>query len=177
MLPQLMSHVRSSLGFSPRGRRIFVPGCGRGHEGKWLSDRGALVDGADYAPEAIAAARECYPETDCLQFFVQDVFVCPEAGAAHYDAIVDRAMLCAINPSDRRRYLDACATRLRPGGLFLSLAFEVVRADAGPPFAVSKDELHTLCETKFTVAHIESQPAAGMQEYISQELLVVLQRR
>src|SRR5256885_9267446 len=52
--PSLVEFVESTP--PPRGR-VAVPGCGRGHDARYLATRGYAVTGFDWAPAALSAAR------------------------------------------------------------------------------------------------------------------------
>ncbi|MBI5546885.1 MAG: methyltransferase domain-containing protein [Deltaproteobacteria bacterium] len=176
-LPPLLERARIQLGFELRGARVFVPGCGRGHEAAYLARQGARVEAVDYAPEAIEAARQRYPDVPGLTFEVADAFHAPPAAQGRFDAVVDRAMLCAIESSDRPRYLRACAERLRPGGLLVSVAFLEVRLPSGPPFPISADELSSHTCSWLDPVIMEPVLATTMTDYIHRELLVIQRKR
>jgi methyl halide transferase len=174
LLPSLLSRARELRDFQAGGARIFVPGCGQGHEAAYLARSGAQTDAADYSPEAVSLATRRYGAVPNLRFNVEDVFGMPASAAGRYDAVVDRAMLCAIQPAQRSPYLRACAHRLRPGGLFFSIAFAAVVLEGGPPFPISPADLTDLAGTQFHPAYFSRVPATTMTEYIRDELLVLL---
>ncbi|MEY4630098.1 MAG: hypothetical protein RIQ81_218 [Pseudomonadota bacterium] len=158
------SGVLRELMVPGRPLEVYSPGCGRAHDGaamvaktvkipEGLCANGIHVTATDFAPEAIAAAKEVYGalQSRGLTLRVEDARApVPPAERGKYDIVFDRAMLCALRPELRAAYLDACRDRLRPGGVFLTLPFTktAVTPDhpvgAGPPFEITIDQLKTL---------------------------------
>ncbi len=91
-------------------------GCGGGQVSIKLAARGYRVVGVDFAPTAIALARQNAPE---LTFVVGDCLAL-ELPAASFDLAVDNHVLHCILGADRARFLREVARVLRPGGLLLS---------------------------------------------------------
>lgn len=123
--------------------RVWVPGCGHGHEAAWAASLGADVKGVDGAQGAVASAIKLYAGKD-LEFSQENALLICDEEREVYHTILDRAFLCALPPEQRSQYFDCCFERLRPGGVWVSVAFEKVRVEQGPPFAVSIHEILTL---------------------------------
>lgn len=158
--------------------RILEPGAGRAHNGAALARRGNHVTAFDLVPEAMDAARQLYAGVSGLNLVVADVFALPEAWFGVFDAVFDRAMLCALPPTLRGAYVRAMFDVLVPGGVFLSLPFTVVDypdGGSGPPFAVPMPELEQLLSPGFALVHAEEKPV--LDGKIRREMISVWRRR
>ena len=129
---------------APELGRVAVPGCGRGHDALVFAAAGHEVTGFDFAPSAIAGAKELATAAglaDRANFVVADILG-PDIGqhAGTYDYVVERACYCALHPSDRVRYVKNVATLLRPGGLLIG-SFFIGPTEGGPPFAATWGEI------------------------------------
>lgn len=172
--------------------RILVPGCGRSHDPAAIASRSIRMSeafahkpieiiAADFAPEAIEAARKEYDDlqTDGLKFLVQDSLTDPPAEQlAYFDFIFDRAMLCALIPENRLRYLSNCRKSLRPNGLFLSIPFTTIERNdpgsAGPPFEIPISEFATLMNaTGLSMIHQEVFSGRKFPDIIKEEALTI----
>jgi SAM-dependent methyltransferase len=176
-LTNLFEYITFKDGFKIQGSSVFIPGCGRGHEAAYLANQGAIVTAIDYSPAAIAAAWKNYASVPGLQFKLADAFSTEPEEMETANIVVDRAMLCAIEPANRRQYLTACARRLKPDGLFMSIAFHEVLVPHGPPYTISYQELWTVSKDLFEIEYCRPITATTMTDYISQELLLILRKR
>ena len=135
----------------PRGR-VAVPGCGRGHDARFLASRGYDVVAFDFAPAALDAARELAQRDQVdVDFEAQDIFTLGRDYAHAFDGLWEYTCFCAIDPRRRREYIDVVATVLKPGGWFLACFFPVRPRGAGPPFAVARREVRHLLAGRFRV--------------------------
>jgi len=121
---------------------VLVPGCGAGRDLALLGARGIAVTGIDYAPAAVALARERLAKSRLAAPLVQvqeaDVLAWqPPASAG---AVIERTCLCALHPDHWVRYARQLHGWLRPGGRLLAQFEQVPRAEAaegwvaGPPY-------------------------------------------
>lgn len=167
-------------GLLPEGGRILEPGAGRAHTGAALARAGFQVVAFDVVPEAIAAARALYGEEDRLELVVADALSGPPAWRGAFDAVFDRAMMCALPESKRRVYARALFDYLTPRGVLLSAVVAARRENptGGPPFAVSKAALDDMLRPGFECLHsrLETLPASEDAKAAS-ELLSVWRRR
>src|SRR5688500_5859432 len=70
--PALVDFIESTP--PPRGR-VLVPGCGRGHDARYLAERGYSVVGVDFSPTALGAARALARRDNVsVEFLERDVF-------------------------------------------------------------------------------------------------------
>ncbi|MDO4681377.1 MAG: methyltransferase domain-containing protein [Lautropia sp.] len=158
--PIIASDARPGSNDDSRVVRVLVPGCGSGQEVVLLAEWGFDVVGLDYAPAAVAQARDLLralltsrqsgrvARAEVLQ---ADLFeYAPEVA---FDAVYDQQCLVAIHPSRWPAYADRLHQWLRPDGeLLLVLDHDLTQAVAesqarageprrGPPYDLSLDQL------------------------------------
>lgn len=142
----------------PRGR-ILVPGAGLGHEAVFLAQLGFATTAVDLAPEAceaIAASARALGiplEVRCEDALVETL----RTRRGQFDAIAEHTFFCAIDPSLRPDYVDACAGLLRPGGVLAGLFF-VLGRPGGPPFDVTEREIRGLFGVRFALERLRPAP-------------------
>src|SRR5581483_11020934 len=102
----------------PPGRDVLVPGCGRGHDARFLAGRGYRVRGVDFAGSAIREARRLAgaPAGVELAFEQRDVFGLAADARAAFDGVWEYTSLCAIDPARRAEYVRLLRAVLRDGG-------------------------------------------------------------
>ncbi len=150
---------------SGRGRRVLVPGCGRGYEAAALDTAGFDVLAIDYAAEAVAQARAVLGAPLADRVLRQADFFDPRAdwAAAPFDLVFERAFVAALPPALWPRWADRVAALLRPGGSLCGLFVidpEGARRGKGPPFATEMDALHRLLDADFQLTTQAAVPAA-----------------
>src|SRR5512144_2380362 len=93
----------------PRGR-VAVPGCGRGHDARFLARHGYAVTGFDFAPAAVRAARTLARlEGAELTVEQRDVFGLAADYPHAFDGVWEYTCYCAIDPQRRDDYVRAMA--------------------------------------------------------------------
>jgi hypothetical protein len=55
---------------------------------------------------------------------------------------------CAIDPQRRAEFADLTARLLKPGGIYISLAYPISDRNGGPPFSVSVPEVLKLFQER-----------------------------
>ena len=143
---------------APKPGRLAVVGCGRGHDARLFAGRGFPVVGFDFAPSAVAAAREAAArEGLAMEFVAADIFALPDnyAGAFHY--VVEHTCFCAIDPARRAEYVSAVARLLQPGGELIAL-FLVHGRPGGPPFTTDEAEIRRLFQGHFSLDQLDAPP-------------------
>jgi methyl halide transferase len=139
--PALVDFIESTP--LPRGR-VLVPGCGRGHDARYLAARGYSVVGVDFSPAALAAARAlARRDNAAIEFLERDIFTLDRDPtlANSFDGVWEYICFCAIDPARRREYVRAIAGVLREGGWLLAAFFPLRASTAGPPFRVTKADV------------------------------------
>ena len=136
----------------PRGR-VAVPGCGRGHDARFLARHGYDVTGFDFSPAAVQAATTLARQAKTEVAFAQrDVFRLPADYTHAFDGVWEYTCYCAIDPRRRDEYIAALARIIRPGGWLLACFFPLRTAAAGPPFAVARAEITRRLARRFRIA-------------------------
>jgi SAM-dependent methyltransferase len=147
--------VRAFADRLPERARLLVPGCGSGYEVGYLAQRGFDVLAIDFSPEAVELAkRNAGPFADRVQhadFFAFD------PGPQRFDAIYERAFLCALPRNIWPAYAVRMA-QLLSTGMLLAGFFFYSDAPRGPPFGTSATELHELLDCVFELT--EDRPAS-----------------
>lgn len=151
MVPaQLREYVGRGL---PAGR-VLVPGCGSGHDVRFLAESGADVRGIDFSAAALAAAAPVLgPWRDRVRladFFADDPF-------APYGLVYERAFLCALPPKLWAAWASRVAALVVPDGI-LAGYFYFKAGERGPPFPL-KDEAQLAGLLGNAFERIEDRPA------------------
>lgn len=128
--------------------RCLIPGCGFGQEARLMLELGwQHVDAIDISELAIQKTKEHLGEDiqSKIDFILNDLFEYqPEQ---NYHLIVERAMLCALDPSMWQKYLHKVSSLLNTKGFYCGGFY--VRDDIdrpkeereGPPFPILQKEL------------------------------------
>lgn len=127
------------------GARLLIPGCGSGHEARLLIERGFDVLAIDFSALAVDIARATLgPHADRVQ--LADFFTF-DAGTG-FDAMIERAFLCALPRALWPAYAARAAQLVRPGGAIHGFWFlgDTLR---GPPFGTTETELQALLGSAF----------------------------
>ena len=150
----------------PSRCEVLVPLCGKSLDMHWLAERGHRVLGVELSALACRAffeesklpvrvrhdGRFEHFESGPYRLLCGDAFdlTATDLGAAR--AVYDRAALVALPPAMRRRYADLLRLRLPATASMLLVTFDYEqRLKAGPPHAVSMDEVHALYDAAFKV--------------------------
>ena len=134
------------------GRRVAVPGCGRGHDARFLAGLGYETIGFDFAPAALTAARALAArEGSPARFEADDVFTLGRTQPNAFDGVWEYTCFCAIDPARRAEYVASLAGTVRPGGWLLGCFFPLRAISAGPPFPVSAREVRRVLAPAFRI--------------------------
>lgn len=162
----------------PRKGRALVPGGGRGHDAILLAKSGLAVDLIDFSPIALQEAlKEASQNKVVIHAYCRDFFTLPESGYHQqaYDLFLEYTFFCAIDPQQRKAYVEAAATLLKPGAYFIGLFFPLTSEKEGPPFVVSREEIETLFSPFF---HLQiSEPKSSVKPRADRELLGIFRRK
>lgn len=144
--PQLGEWLAAGL---LRPCRIFVPGCGAGHEVAALARAGFDVTGIDYSAEAIGRARRAIEEADATADLIEADLLAWEADRP-FDVIYEQTCLCALHPDHWRDYADRLHRWLAPRGTLCALFVQLPRPGAahgsieGPPYHCDVNAMRAL---------------------------------
>ena len=148
--PPLVDFVEATP--PPRGR-VAVPGCGRGHDARFLAARGYDVTGFDFSPAAVHAAETLARDEHVdVAFEQRDVFALGRDAAHAFDGAWEYTCYCAIDPRRRDEYVRALATIVKPGGWLLACFFPLRSVAPGPPFPVARAEITRRLARHFRIA-------------------------
>jgi hypothetical protein len=87
------------------------------------------------------------PDTP-MEILQQDLFSLPHELNGTFDYVLEYTCYCAIDPQRRAEFVDLVARLLRPGGMYISLAYPLRQQQGGPPFAVTVSELLQLFQER-----------------------------
>jgi SAM-dependent methyltransferase len=134
------------------GTRVAVPGCGRGHDARFLASLGYDAVGFDFSAAALAAARAVAAgERSTARFEARDVFTLGRELPRAFDGVWEYTCFCAIDPARRSEYVASLAGAVRPGGWLLGCFFPLRGNAAGPPFPVSTAEIRRVLRPAFRI--------------------------
>lgn len=140
------------------GARVLVPGCGSAYEARDLAEKGFDVLAIDFSPAAVDLARKNLGEFGSI-VQLADFFAFDQGKS--FDAIYERAFLCALPRKMWEDYAKRCAGILKPGGVIAGFFF-FADSPKGPPFGTSQPELDALLGPMFE--RIEDSPVSDSIE-------------
>jgi methyl halide transferase len=160
----------------PLRGEIFVPGCGSGQDVRALSSTENHVLGVDLATRAMAKAT-ARPRIANEEYLLVDLFKLPAKFDHQFDWVFEHTCFCAIDPSQRKAYVDTVVRLLKPDGALLAIFFiNPDHDEEGPPYRVGTSELAEFFGKDFIVER-EWIPARTHPGREQRELMQVLQRR
>lgn len=169
--PPLLDFMREH----PIGGEVLVPGCGTGHDVRALAGQpGAIVTGLDLAPTAIRKAGE-FERAGSERYMTGCFFEMRQSHASRFDWVVEHTLFCAIEPSERTRYVETVSTVLKPGGKLLAIFYLDPIAKQGPPYPVSREEIQSLFALSFTTLRDEK-PGSCYPEREGREWVCLFQK-
>jgi SAM-dependent methyltransferase len=156
--------------------KIFVPGCGSGHDVRALSTADNHVLGIDLATRAMTKAT-ARPKVGNEEYLLADLFELPPKFNHQFDWVFEHTCFCAIDPTQRKAYVEVIVRLLRPGGMLLAIFFiNPDHAEDGPPYRVSTAELEEFFGKDFTIER-EWVPARTHPGREDRELMRILRLR
>lgn len=152
------------------GARVLVPLCGKSLDLMWLAQQGCQVLGVELSEKAVEEffQEQCLAaqvsqrgsfkvyQAGTIELWCGDFFELSREDVAGCAALYDRAALIALPPLMRERYaahLQAIAPQVQ-SGLLISLDYEQA-LKAGPPFAVSDEEVRRLLAGRWRLSVLE----------------------
>ena len=124
--------------------RMIVLGAGRGHDAREFARHGFQVTAVDFASQAAQEMQRLASPEAPVEILQQDIFTLPETLNNSFDYVLEYTCFCAIDPKRRAEYADLVTRLLKPGGIYIDLAFPLDGRKGGPPFAVSAAEVVNL---------------------------------
>jgi len=141
--------LRDFAAAHPPAGPVLVPGCGTGHDVRFLAEAGFDVLGVDFSRAALdAAAPVLGPHAARVR---QADFFAPGLEGP-WDLVYERAFLCSLPRRHWARWAARVAELLAPGGLLAGFFF-FGDGDRGPPFPLrDREELDGLLAGAFAQA-------------------------
>lgn len=158
-----------------KGRRIFVPLCGKTLDISWLLSHGYRVAGVELSqlaieqlfmelgvqPEIATVGNVEQWSANNLDIFVGDLFAVSGKMLGPVDAVYDRAALVAF-PEDMRSRYTAHLTEMTGKASQLLICYDYDQSlMEGPPFSVSKEEVHRHYATTYALTLVASTEVSG----------------
>lgn len=157
--------------------RLWIPGCGYGHDAIAFAKAGYEVSAVDFSDRPLQVlARQAQSEQLRVECVQADVFALPPSFFGTFDIALEYTCYCAIPPERREEYVQVIADTLVPGGWLIGLFFPIDGRPGGPPFAVEVDEIIALCskvglELRMNTVPVDSHPAR-----LNKEVLMMFQK-
>ncbi len=171
--PLLVEHIHKLA--LAKGRRIFVPLCGKTLDISWLLSRGYRVAGVELSqlaieqlfidlglqPDIATVGKVDQWSANHLDIFVGDILAVSKNELGPVDAVYDRAALVALPEDMRTRYTAHLAeiTGKAPQ-LLISYDYDQTLM-AGPPFSVSHEEVRRHYATAYDLTLLSSTDVPG----------------
>ena len=159
-----------------QGAKVLVPLCGKSLDLMWLASNGYHVLGVELSEQAVEAffnEQNLTPritrhgvfkvyQADLIEVWCGDFFALDAGILADCTALYDRAALIALPPLMRAQYAEQLNSLLRPGcqGLLITLDYDQTQK-AGPPFAVTDDEVKVLLGVQWHLEVLDTQDILG----------------
>jgi methyl halide transferase len=159
---------------APPPGRMAALGIGSGQDALRFAAAGFNVVGFDFAPTAIARARQNAATQGLNAEFVQhDIFALAPEWHDSFDYVLEHTCFCAIDPALRSQYVQVVRQLLRPQGKLIAVFFTHSR-DGGPPFGVTPQAIRDYFEPYFDVLLL--QPAMdSIEQRQGEEHLAIFQ--
>ena len=154
----------------PVGVKVLVPLCGKSLDLVWLKSQGYPVMGVELSEQAVEAffsEQELVPhisqqgafkvyQASMIELWCGDFFSLDAGALAGCSAVYDRAALIALPPLMRAQYAEHLNTLLPSGcqGLLITLDYDQGQK-AGPPFAVTDEEVQVLFALHWALERLE----------------------
>ena len=157
------------------GARLFLPLCGKTKDIAWLLSQGFSVVGAELSELAIKELFDEMGQTPTIEqhasfshysaeridIYVGDIFELSSLVLGAVDAIYDRAAMVALPSAMRVRYAQHLR-KITHDAQQLLVCFEYDQAQlAGPPFAVSEDEVRAHYAAHYGLRILQAKALTG----------------
>jgi SAM-dependent methyltransferase len=138
------------------GHEALVVGCGYGADAEFLALLGFRTTGFDFAPTAIAAARQKHPTSE-VDYVVADVLDLPREWHGRFDLVVESLTVQSMPPEQHTVAAQNIAALVAPGGTLLVLA--TTRDEhsevTGPPWPLTRAEVEEFADGDLVLHRVE----------------------
>jgi len=156
--------------------RMLVVCAGRGHDAREFARHGYQVTAVDFSPFAAQEMNRLADPGTPMEILQQDLFTLPHKLDRQFDYVLEYTCYCAIDPQRRAEFVDLVDRLLRPGGIYISLAFPLTQKQGGPPFAVTVSELLQLFQERGFKLIDREQPSGSVPARRGAEELLMFQK-
>ena len=158
---------------NPLPKKLLIPGCGSAHEVRFLAGLGWDVTAIDFSPAAVARARKLLGELG--NHVREEDFFGETLGREHFDAIYERAFLCALPRPLWSEWAARIVQLIPPDGRLFGFFFFDAN-EKGPPFGASQAEVAQLLSPHFDLIE-DSVPTDSITVFAGKERWQVWLRR
>jgi len=128
--------------------RMIVVCSGRGHDAREFAKHGFQVTAVDFSPSAVNEMERLNDPDAPVEILQHDLFKLSSRFDGSFDYMLEYTCYCAIDPRRRAEFVDLAVRLLKPGGLYISLAYPISQHMGGPPFSVSVPEMLSLFQER-----------------------------
>lgn len=154
-------------------RKVLIPGCGAAHEVRFFAGLGWDVTAIDFSPAAVARAKRLLGNLG--HHVREEDFFGHALGQEQFDAIYERAFLCALPKALRTQWAARIAELLLPDGrLFGFFFFDT--DEKGPPFGITRAALTDLLSPHFDLIE-DAAPPDSIDVFAGKERWQIWKRR
>jgi len=159
----------------PPGRMLVVC-AGRGHDAREFARHGYQVTAVDFSPFAAREMSRLADPGTPMEILQRDLFTLPHGLDETFDYVLEYTCYCAIDPNRRAEFVDLIDRLLKPGGIYISLAYPLTQKGGGPPFAVTVSELLDLFQERGFKLIEREQPSESVPRRRGAEELLMFQK-
>jgi methyl halide transferase len=156
--------------------RLIVLGAGRGHDAREFARHGFQVTAVDFSSQAAREMHRLASPDAPVEILQHDIFILPEPLNHSFDYVLEYTCFCAIAPNRRAEYADLVTRLLKPGGIYIDLAFPLDGRKGGPPFAVSVAEILDLFQARGFKSLSREKPVDSISSRRNAEELLLFQK-
>lgn len=156
--------------------RLIALGAGRGHDARQFARHGFDVTAVDFSAHAAREMERLSDPAGPVRILQQDIFSLPAALDGAFDYVLEYTCFCAIDPARRADYAGLVGRLLKPGGIYIDLAFPLDGRPGGPPFAVTETEIRGLFEGRGFRLIRREKPADSISPRRGAEELFIFQK-
>jgi methyl halide transferase len=156
--------------------QMIVLGAGRGYDAREFARHGFQVTAVDFSSQAVQEMQRLANPDAPVEILQYDIFTLPETFNHSFDYVLEYTCFCAIDPTRRAEYADLVMRLLKPGGMYIDLAFPLDGRKGGPPFAVSAKEVLNLFQARGFKLISREKPAESVSRRRHAEELFLFQK-
>lgn len=131
---------------------ILIPGAGNAYEIEWLHENGFTnAHVMDISQIPLDNLKNRVPHFPDNLLLYGDFFELNK----QFDLVVEQTFFCALQPKQRKDYIEKMADIIKPGGKLAGVLFDFPLTEQGPPFGGSYEEYEGLFADYFTIHKLE----------------------